>query len=174
MTNSDASERKRLANHLFDVLRLLVIPSQCYHVAIERYFEWDVHTPGSCNNMCSYCCGAHITFTGQFIRRQVEGVLTSLFSVKLMVPPGELKKALNDSRKKIFIIPPKNMGRIHALMLQLIANGILELGVSDSNKVGKDKLNAKDVGLKLATTICDDIVKHAHLVESMWTNMTYE
>ena len=66
MTTSEASERKRLALHLLDVLCLLVIPEKCYHVAIEQYFEWDVHTPGSCNNMCSYCCGATSNFTGRF------------------------------------------------------------------------------------------------------------
>ena len=30
MTNNEAAERRRLAQHLLDVLRLLVIPSQCF------------------------------------------------------------------------------------------------------------------------------------------------
>eukprot|EP00956_Cyclotella_meneghiniana_P024598 scaffold49637_cov50-Cyclotella_meneghiniana.AAC.1 len=46
MTNSEANERKCLAKHLHDVLLLLVLPSRCYLVAIERYFEWNIHTPG--------------------------------------------------------------------------------------------------------------------------------
>ena len=77
MTNSEPTERQRLAGHLIDVLCLLVVPSQCYHVAIETHFEWDVHTPGTCGNMCSYCCGVTAELTGRFKRRQVEGVLTS-------------------------------------------------------------------------------------------------
>ena len=174
MTNSEASERQRLANHLLDVLSLLVIPSRCYHVAIERYFEWDVHTPGTCIDMCSYCCGTTATLTGRFKRRQVEGVLTAAFSTNITVTPDELKKALKRSQNKIFNIVPKTMGPIHALMLQLVANGILKLGVADSNKVGKDKLTTKDVVLKLATAIHEEIPTPAQMVESMWTNMTWD
>lgn len=174
MTSEEANERKRLAHQLLDVLRILVIPDQCYHVAIERYFEWDVHTEGVCNNMCSYCCGATSAFTGKFHRTQVEGVLTSVFSANLTVSPEIIKKAIRAARHKIFLIPTKTMGPIHALMLQMVANGILNLGISDSNKVGKQNIHTKDVDLKLATTISDGIVKPAHMVESMWKNMTYE
>ena len=174
MTADEANERKRLALHLLDVLRLLIIPDRCYHVAIERYFEWDVHTPGVCDNMCSYCCGATSAFTGKFHRRQLEGVLTAVFSANLTVSPEDIKKAIQASRRKIFVLPTKTMGPIHALMLQLVANGILKLGISDSNKVGKQNIQTKDVDLKLATTIHDGITQPAHMVESMWKNMSYE
>lgn len=174
MTSPEPSERKRLANQLLDVLCLLVIPTQCYHVSIERYFEWDVNTPGTCNNMCSYCCGETKNLTGIFKRTQVEGVLTGVFSAQLSVTPDVLKKALKGARSKIFERAPKGMGPFHALMLQLVANGIIKLGVADPNKVGTNKLTTKDVELKLATTTLDGIVKPAQTVESMWANMTWE
>ena len=144
--SNEASEIKRLAHQLLDVLRLLVIPTQCYHVAIERYFEWDVHTDGNCDNMCSYCCGLTGGLTGQFKRRQVEQVLTGVFSAQLSISPDDLKKALRRrAGSKIFNRTQKNAGPVHALMLQLVANGIIKLGVSDKNKVGTNKLTTKDV-----------------------------
>ena len=116
MTNSESTERVRLAKHLFDVLTFLVTPSQCYHRVIERYFEWDNHTPGSCNNMCSYCCGDFNNFTGKF----------------------------------------------H-----------VKMGISDSSKVGKEKLSVRDVELKLATVTHESILTPAHMVSSMYSNMNF-
>ena len=78
--------------HLFDVLCLLVVPTQCNHPAIERYFEWDNYTPGSCINMCSYCCGHVANLDGKFYRRQLEGFLTGLFSSTVSLTPDEMKK----------------------------------------------------------------------------------
>ena len=64
------------------------------------------------------------------------------------------------------------MGPFHALMLQLVANGIVKLGVSDSNKVGKDKLSVRDMELKLATITHESILQRAHIVPHMYDNMT--
>eukprot|EP00956_Cyclotella_meneghiniana_P040737 scaffold203534_cov92-Cyclotella_meneghiniana.AAC.1 len=172
MTNSEANERKRLAKHLHDVLRLLVLPSRCYHVAIERYFEWDNHTPGVCGNMCSYCCGDTHNLTGKIHREQLEGVLTGTFMGKVSVTPDELKKAVRDARPRIFVTPTKQMGQIHAVMLQLLANDIVKLGVTDTSKVGKDKLSTKDVALVLTTTTVNGIHKPAQTVVEMYTNMS--
>eukprot|EP00956_Cyclotella_meneghiniana_P004040 scaffold4901_cov50-Cyclotella_meneghiniana.AAC.1 len=173
MTNSESTERVRLAKHLFDVLTFLVTPSQCYHRVIERYFEWDNHTPGSCNNMCSYCCGDFNNFTGKFHRRQLEGVLTGVFSTKVSVTVDELKKAIRDAKSKVFVKPSKSMGQIHAIMLQLVANGIVKMGISDSSKVGKEKLSVRDVELKLATVTHESILTPAHMVSSMYSNMNF-
>jgi hypothetical protein len=43
------------------------------------------------------------------------------------------------------------MGPIHALCLQLVATGILELGISDKNKnlIGKTDLTPKSIVIKL-------------------------
>lgn len=53
MTNNNLSER--------NVRR----PMKCYHATIERYFKWDVHTAGTCQNMCSYCCDGEELMTLQ-------------------------------------------------------------------------------------------------------------
>eukprot|EP00804_Cyclotella_cryptica_P004679 CCRYP_018232-RA/>CCRYP_018232-RA protein AED:0.18 eAED:-0.09 QI:0/0/0/1/0/0/2/0/252 len=172
MTNSEANERKRLAKNLHDVLRLLVLPSRCYHIAIEQYFEWDVHTPGVCGNMCSYCCGETKNLTGKIHMVQLEGVLTGTLIGKVSVTPGELKKAIKAARSKVFVEPSKQMGPIHAVMLQLLANDIVKLGISDTSKVGKDKLSTKDVALVLTTTTINDIAKQAQTVLEMWINMS--
>ena len=94
-------------------------------------------------------------------------MLTGVFSQQLSISPDNLKKALNRAASNIFNQRPKNMGPVHALMLQLVANGIIRLGVSDSNKVGTNKLTTKDVELKLATTTYDGIVQPAQMVPSM-------
>lgn len=56
----------------------------------------------------------------------------------------------------------------------MIANGIIKLGVFDTSKVGTNKLTTKDAELELATTTFDDILQPTHMLESMWTNMTWE
>ena len=174
MTNKESSERARTASHLWDVLRLLITPEQCYHKSIEKYFEWNVHTPGQCENMCSYCCGATKTFTGLVNRMQVVGVLTAVFHANPEVHPDVLKEAIKSSKKKIFVVPSKFMGQIHGLILQMIANNILSLHVGDSNKLGKDTLTTKDVVVKLSTTLSGGILQPAYMLPEMWTNMTIQ
>ena len=83
-----------------------------------------------------------------------------------------MKKAIKKSKNLIFENPPKPMGPIHALMLQLVANGIVKLGVADSSKVGKEKLTVRDVELKLDAVKYEGILKPAHMVPTMYQNMT--
>ena len=64
------------------------------------------------------------------------------------------------------------MGPIHALMLQLVANGIVKLGISDSNKVGKENLDVRDVEIKVENVTHDSILQRAHTVPHMYENMT--
>ena len=98
-------------------------------------------------------------------------MLTGAFNGKVAVSPDEIKKAIRSAQNKIFATRPKTMGPIHALMLQLVANGIVKLGIADSNKVGKDKLTVRDVELKLATVTHETILTPAHMVPSMYNNM---
>eukprot|EP00956_Cyclotella_meneghiniana_P031331 scaffold81936_cov56-Cyclotella_meneghiniana.AAC.2 len=173
MTNDEYGERMRTVAALTEVLRFLIIPDRCYHSFIETYFEWDSSAKVGCGDMCSFCKGHASGFTGVFKRMQVVGILTKQFREKLAVSGEDLKRALRDNKKTIFTVVPKTMGPIHALLLQLIANGILNISVSDVSKIGQPKLTTKDVVLKLATTVEDGIEQPAYMLVSTWRQMTF-
>lgn len=103
-------------------------------------------------------------------RNLSKGVLTGLFSGTVSVTPDKITNAKRSAQKKIFAIRSKSMGPIYAirLMSQLLANGIVKLGVADS-KVGKTKTNEKltvrvGVELKLPTITHESILQPALVV----------
>ena len=66
-----------------------------------------------------------------------------------MVPQGgvgvaSFLKTLKNNRQNLFYkddVPKgKEMGQVHAVCLQLVARGIISLGVTDRTKVGTEKL----------------------------------
>ena len=63
------------------MLELLVLPVECYHVAIERYVERE--TSGdkpSCPKHCSKCTGENAAATGQIKKVCWQSVLTEAVS----------------------------------------------------------------------------------------------
>ena len=56
MTNEDSTERQKQLVAMFEVLRFLVVPTDCYHSFIETYFEvGPTEEKTCCGNFCSYC-----------------------------------------------------------------------------------------------------------------------
>ena len=49
----------------------------------------------------------------------------------------------------------KLMGPIHALAMQLLAKGIMELKVSDRTKIGTKKMNDRDIIVALSSDFFD-------------------
>ena len=103
-------------------------------------------------------------------RNLSKGVLTGLFSGTVSVTPDKITKAKRSAQKEIFARRSKSMGPIYAIRLvsQLLANGIVKLGVADS-KVGKTKTNEKltvrvGVELKLPTITHESILQPALVV----------
>ena len=62
---------------------------------------------------------------------------------------------------------------IHALVLQLLARGILALGVLDMTKIGKQKFSAAHVSMTLPTSMGGNIALPAYMINSNWEGMNY-
>ena len=64
MQHADAGERRLQMLSMHEVVKFLLVPRECYHSYIERYFEVvpDLDN-ASCLKFCSHCCGHHKDFT---------------------------------------------------------------------------------------------------------------
>ena len=147
------SENKRVINAQIrehhDVLKMIVAPRTCYHLAVEEEFESSAsvgNRPG-CELHCPACRGEHRSFAGGPIRRTqlVDFLLATVFingPVKLM----ELPKKLHDAKKNIWAVQQMKkllVGHAQCLVLQLIASGILRVfvgGEVDGSTVKLDNL----------------------------------
>lgn len=77
MTCSDSGECKRQLEQLHLVMQLLLMPSQCYHMAIEKHFEFDEDREKEpCHQFCLYCLGQCALFTKRVNRHGVVSFLT--------------------------------------------------------------------------------------------------
>jgi hypothetical protein len=74
-------ERAIQLNDLMAVLRFLMLPSQCYHVSLESYFENPEQAMNRepCHTNCSFCRGEHPELTTTFRRF----VLVSFLSTRV-------------------------------------------------------------------------------------------
>ena len=144
-----------------DVLRFLGTPSNCYHSFIEAYFEEDFETAREpCTDFCSYWEGDMATFTGKFYKVKLKSPLTTTIYDSTNKPHySTIKKAIKDKKNIIFHkkdVPGTKTGPIHALMLQLVARGIIEMAVSDKTKIGTDNISIKHLVLTLPITTNGD------------------
>ncbi len=93
-----------------------------------------------------------------FLRGQVQTTAALIKSIKM-------------NKKDMFggSVPMRGMDPIHALCLQLVANGIIHLGICDNKKhcVGKKKLNPKNVIMKLGMVDGDPSVLQDHFWEGI-------
>jgi hypothetical protein len=143
-----AKERSIQLKDLFQVLRFLVLPTRCYHVSLEEYFEDPTvfFNREPCYTKCSFCLGETRNSTTTFRR----DILVSFLSTKVFilgpVTVPKLIKSVGDNKSHIFITPgyKLNQGVVHALVLQLVAVGILTINLADETKVGTDKLAFND------------------------------
>ena len=187
MKCSNADERKVLLHQLHTVLRYLVIPGCCCHTFIEQYFEYDGRAPGNiewearedkedCGLYCSHCLGDVPHFTKRVSKHGVVSFLTvKVFSVAKNSTCAQFMKAMKGNKQLLFHADdvPKGtkMGQIHALALQLLANGIIGLVVEDQTKIGTDKLNQDHTGVTLLNAKNGDVMLPAYFVGSCWKGM---
>jgi hypothetical protein len=126
MSNEDATERSRLLDMLMEVLQFLVVPAQCYHSFIEKYFEhgnFAAADKPDCGNMCSACLKETSGFTGMFYRNQLISVLSNTLLNKPHVAPDSVKNAIKLAKRKIFHpghVPGSSTSQIHALLLKAV------------------------------------------------------
>ncbi|KAL7539694.1 hypothetical protein ACHAXR_009496 [Thalassiosira sp. AJA248-18] len=159
----------------YRVLHMMVLPVECYHVALEEHFEQpsdtEVHRD-PCGNFCTYCLNDHRNFTQRFARQQLVDVLLCEVFDNGPVPITKFMKSLTENTSVIYgdneeLIKQLEPGNIHALALQLVAARFVEVFVSDEHLIGKAKLNKSDLSIRLTKTdkrwsICDETQWEAH------------
>ena len=140
---------------MMDVLRLLVMPTECQHVLMERYFE----KPDSslvkekCGDFCSRCKMDTSSSTGRIHRDKLCCFLIT-FATGCTRTTSALIKSIKSKKDEIYHkddVPNKMMGPIHALCLQLVAKSIIELAIADDkrNLIGKTDLSPLNVIVRL-------------------------
>ena len=128
------------------MLDLLVLPTECYHSAIERYFEWETsENKPNYPKHCSKCAGEIADATGRIKKVCWQSVLTKTINGTAGgVDVASFLKTLKGARQKLFHKNDMPRGRdtsqVHAVCLQMIAKGIITLNVTDRTKVGTEKL----------------------------------
>jgi len=63
MRIGEAAERRIQMEQLYDVLKFLVLPTECYHSGMEKKFEWKESAKEDCEHYCSKCRGEVPKFT---------------------------------------------------------------------------------------------------------------
>jgi hypothetical protein len=155
------------------MIRFLLLPTRCYHITLEEYFEDpDVFfNREPCYTKCSFCRGeiseATTTFRRAFL---VSFLLTKVFLLG-PVPIAKLIKCLGDNKSKVFTTPgyKLNQGVVHALVLQLIAAGILSILVGDETKEGTNRLAVNDFLVNWAIIESDSELSLAHTDCTLWS-----
>lgn len=140
---------------LLAVLHFTVLPQRCLHVHLEDMFEKPCTNVERqpCGNMCTFCNSGHVEFTKQFSRQGLVSVLLSNIFDKGSVSISVFKKGLNEHVTDIYgsdnaSTKSISAGNIHALGLQLVASGLVEVVVEDK-LIGKESLKKSDIRLKL-------------------------
>ena len=169
MTSPDANERTQLVKGLHDVLRLLIVSTQCYDSQIENHFNWEDRNLSPCNSMCSYCLRHCSNFTRLVVRKQIESVLCMALLQNKKATPDSLQNAITKHKSLIFESTISSAGPIHALLLQLYANGIFKLYISDNNVIGTEKIMKQHI---LADMVyakdVDNSIKPAYRFDAFW------
>ena len=75
MQQKNPKRRKLELKQLDEVVRLLILPTTCYHTRIEEYFEWRDFNKTDCMQCCSCCLGEAKHFTKRVNR---EGLILLL------------------------------------------------------------------------------------------------
>ena len=178
MTCPDAAERRNLLRSMQEVLALLFDPSgDCYHTAIELYFELEPQQSKiRCQHYCSNCRGEVKQQTGLFYKDRLVSILLSKAFLDGNSPHYKaLIKTIKEHKDFIFHpkhVPTTKMGPIHALVLQLLSKGILGLGVNDIKKIGKKSLSTNNVTMTLPFAINEEGMKlPAYFLTQKWVGM---
>jgi hypothetical protein len=144
-----ATEQLIQTKDLMDVLQFLLLPKECYDITlVEAYFEnpnfQGVQEP--CHSKCSVCCADHLELTTKFRRAALVSFLSTKVFLQGQVTVAKLVKLLGDNKGKLFTTPvyKLNQGVIHALVLQLLAAGILPIYVINEDKEGTTCLSITD------------------------------
>lgn len=131
---TDADVRVRSEMQLYEVLRFLVLPEECYHNKIEQLFERPAtHARrGDCDDQCSYCNGDYKDFCGQISKEHLIGALQANVFDRGAVRADKLVTFLTDkantNKLKKSVWGAKavvSAGQLDGVVLMLFASGLL-------------------------------------------------
>jgi hypothetical protein len=135
----DARERQIQIDDLFRVLRFVMTPEECHHVTLERYFDSPDIQEGSydlCEQFCSFCKGDYREHCGRLRKLALHRVLSN-FSMSKDMSANDIISWCKLNAGTIFAeksLPKKLSAPYHALVMQLIARGVLVLDVIQHKK----------------------------------------
>ncbi|EJK55970.1 hypothetical protein THAOC_24227, partial [Thalassiosira oceanica] len=174
---ADSAERKKQLVAVFELLKFLVTPDRCQHILLEEKFE-DPSFPmerTKCDNCCSYCTGDHDEHTGKVNRQALTNiVLTQVLNAQKQLNYSAFLSLIKERKGAIFHKDhiPKDAGPIHALCLQMLAIGLIQLNV-DNSLVGTSKLEAQHVMVNAGTVRMQGYDGLAIIVENNWAGINY-
>jgi hypothetical protein len=170
-------ERQRQINDFYLVMELLLVPSDCFHTVLERYFENpSVNEPkNACGNFCSFCDGSLKKQIGMINKINLIDVITCEVFHAGPCAVNILVKQLKLNKGRIFkkSTMPTSMGPIHAVALQLISTGIIEMYVDAPQKIRTHKLSKKDMFLKLGINTTANGKRPVYRDNSVWDNICH-
>jgi hypothetical protein len=157
-------------------LQFLLLPTQCYHISLEARFENPCVNIAHelCHSKCLYCRGEHPQLTTTFHRTSLISFLLTKVFILGPVPVAKLVKVLGDNKSKLFTSPVSklNQGVVHALVLQLLAAGILSIYVN-GDKEGTSHLSTSNFIVNWAIIDSDDDAVLAHTKSLLWLSFNY-
>ncbi len=173
MQSSEKIARESNLLALFDVLKFIVLPTKYQHIMMEVYFEDPLclFEKEPCGTMCCYCDQAY-TPTGRIHRYNLQNCLIAFFASK-RPSPKELVQYIKQQRLHIFHkndMPKMFMGPIHALCIQLLGTGIIDISIKDDKKtlIGKTDLSSANVVVHLGVDNCEPRL----LIDRYWEDIT--
>jgi hypothetical protein len=166
----------------YDVLQLMVLPTRCCHVVMEKWFEKplcpnDIESSAlPCVSKCSFCRWEHLDITKKFDRTAlIDILLCSIFGVG-KVTLSDFKKGLTENLEVIYgvdkdYIKTVTPSHIHRLALQLVAAQLVEPFVADESLVGDSKLNKKNIYLRLK--VAESQTRYRLRDDALWEQLGF-
>jgi superfamily II DNA helicase RecQ len=148
--NVKAEFRQVYHERYLEVAYFLVFPDMCYHVKIEILFENpDANRVREPCGECPFCNEFHEHYTQNFRRQELIDALDFLFNDG-PVEHSKVLAALRRQKDKIWTVRQSKVTskHLHALVLQLVLKGIIDLNYSDCKlkwKKDRDTLVYKDM-----------------------------
>jgi len=185
--------QQRLMDDLMDLLNFLVLPTSCYHDAIEKHFEnpSTYESDPSCDGNCSYCYGSINNICGGTVSKtQITTLLTTQITTLLTTHVFD-KGSVSALSLITMLMAPKNRrtkdaiwrgkknimpGHAHALILMLIASNIIRLHLPENSGLDKEYIPLRDVQASLSKQFAhvdDEFETFSILIDDNWCRIMH-
>ena len=158
VSGDSADERQIQLEQLHEVLRFLLLPTMCYHMAMEMKFKWNTNANKvGCGNYCSKCRGDIAAFTKRVHKAGLQSLLTTkIHGTTEALSVTNFVKAMKKPRKSLFhkddVPRIGSESKIHGVCLQMIAGGMIALKAKENTKVGTEKMTKENVCVVCSNT----------------------